>query len=265
MFEIRNDSWLSKIFSYPVFQVKLKGEINRDFAKSDIKDKLAIKQKMYNKAFYYSKTPVSDISSASLLEDLNFHLVDTSTQYSIKKGALNTEKIVQGNLSDINVVCLKNLRREFYDNVLNIASTSFVFSRFHLDPYIDNKLAGKVKRVWVKNYFAKKRGSDLLVAFFKGMPVGFIAILMNKNERKRTIIIELMAVKKKFQRSGVGKKLISELFRLYKDKCDIFHVGTQISNTPSNKFYMDCGFRISSSYYVFHKHVGIGKNYYDYR
>jgi ribosomal protein S18 acetylase RimI-like enzyme len=57
------------------------------------------------------------------------------------------------------------------------------------------------------NFFRKKRGEYLIISEYNKKVVGFLLILKNKND----YIIDLIAVKKKYQNLGFGTKMIKFL------------------------------------------------------
>ena len=62
--------------------------------------------------------------------------------------------------------------------------------------------------------------------------------------RKNEVVIDLIAVDKKFRKKGIASKLIKGMINYYRKDYSIYSVGTQISNIPSINLYEKCGFNI---------------------
>jgi ribosomal protein S18 acetylase RimI-like enzyme len=134
-------------------------------------------------------------------------------------------------------------------SVLDIAENSFIKSRFFKDKDIDKTLARKIKRNWVLSFFKKKRGEYLIISEFNKKITGFLLVLKNKKD----YIIDLIAVKKKYQNLGLGTKMI-EFFEnkvLKQNKVKIY-VSTQSDNKDSIKLYNKNKFKVKYKKYVYH-------------
>jgi ribosomal protein S18 acetylase RimI-like enzyme len=139
---------------------------------------------------------------------------------------------------------------------LEIAHTAFLYSRFHLDPFIPNELANRIKREWVANYIRKQRGERLLVAEMDGKIAGFLALLETSGH---TGVIDLIGVANHMQGRGVGRSMVQHHVHEAVGIYSRLIVGTQIANIPSIRLYENCGYHISNAAYVFHLHVNEGR------
>jgi len=155
-------------------------------------------------------------------------------------------------------ILVRDIQSSDEDSVLKIAETAFVYSRFHLDPNITKKLADNIKREWIDSYLKKRRGERLLIAEVDNQPIGFLALL-STGENKTTGVIDLIGVAKNMRGRGVGKSLVKYHIQDGYGKYSNLIVGTQISNIPSMRLYMQCGYDISNSYYVLHAHIRKGR------
>ncbi len=79
---------------------------------------------------------------------------------------------------------------------------------------------------------------------------GFVLLIFNK----QNLIIDLIAIDSKYQRKGLGIKLINFIQSYYYKKFKKIIVGTQLNNKASLKFYKRNKFRILRTEMVFHKH-----------
>ena len=235
---IFKDIWLTKQMSKCVYQLKEKNFSKNSFLKTWQSFKNNHIESNY---FVYSKINTKSIHTWQCLERANFKLVDTNIRFE-----LNTfSKIESRENSNIEIVFAK---KKHENEIANIARNNFLFSRFHLDPLIDNEIANQIKQNWVKNYFYDKRGDQMVLALLNNQPAGFLQLIVNEGE----FIIDLIGVDKIAQGKGIAFSMI--LFAINNLKCSSMKVGTQIGNIPSIKLYQKLGFILAGSDYVFHYH-----------
>jgi GNAT superfamily N-acetyltransferase len=139
--------------------------------------------------------------------------------------------------------------------VLEIARSSFRFSRFHLDPLIPLESAHQIKHDWILNYLLRKRGEHLWVASVAGRPAGFLAVIAGNDAGRRYRAIDLIGVAPAYQGQGIGQALVAYFIDTYRDHSDFLLVGTQIANLPSIHLYQKLGFSLVKSAYVMHLHL----------
>ncbi len=193
------------------------------------------------KIFIYSKVPTNQLSCAHFLEKSGFNLIDTNVTLKKLPG-------LEENFKLVNNCKLRFTEPRDEKQVVNLAKNNFRFSRFHLDPLVDNSIADCIKGKWVENYYRGKRGDELIVATVAEKIAGFLLLI--KDGQK--LIIDLIAVDSKYQ----GRKIASDMI-IYAESL-IEHaeviVGTQATNIPSIRLYESLGFKMFSSEYVFHFH-----------
>ena len=226
MFKI--DKWLSAQLKYPAYNIN---NIN-------------------NKSFNFSEYRHQKI------------LISIKSNKEIKKAFLkkNKIKLIEKNLTFFKISKKKKIEDNYFKNIrlvnsidkkkiLDIAENSFINSRFFKDKEIKRKLARKIKRNWVLNFFKKKRGKYLIVSENNKKVVGFLLILKSKND----YIIDLIAVKKNHQNLGFGTKMIEflENIVLKRNKVRIY-VSTQSNNKDSIKLYIKNKFKVKYKKYVYH-------------
>ena len=189
-------------------------------------------------------------------------LISIKSNRQIKNSFLkkNKIKLIEENLTFLKNSTKKKLERNYFKNIrlannfdkkkiIDIAENSFINSRFFKDKNIKKKVARKIKRNWVLNFFKKKRGEYLIISEFKKNVAGFLLILKNKNH----YIIDLIAVKKKYQNLGLGTKMIKflENIVLKQNKVKIY-VSTQSNNKNSINLYIKNKFKVKFKKYVYH-------------
>ena len=225
---LKIDKWLSTQLGYPAYNLNYVNYKNFNFSK------------------YRSKNILIFIKSKKKL-----------TSSFLKK---NKIKLIETNLTILKKSAKEKLHDSYFKNIRfaniidkklisDIAEKSFIKSRFFQDKNIRKKLARKIKRNWVINFFKKKRGKYLIVVQSKKKVVGFLLILKNKED----YIIDLISVKKKYQNLGLGTKMI-EFFEnkvLNKNKARIY-VSTQSNNSESIKLYVKNNFMVKYKKYIYH-------------
>jgi GNAT superfamily N-acetyltransferase len=235
---IFKDEWLSKQLSKNTYQL----EINDLSEIAVIQEWKEFKKEHKDEdLFVFSKIRPDAVKVWQSLEKEDFKLIDTNVNYELH--GVFPDKGEQRNETHI---CFAEKRHQ--KAMGEIARDNFIYSRFHLDPLIDCDIASQIKQNWVQNYFVGKRGDKMVVALMKGMPVGFLQLIINDTE----IIIDLIGVDKKAQGKGIASAMIQ--FSGENIGFLSFKVGTQIGNIPSIKLYQKLGFIFSGSDYVFHYH-----------
>lgn len=238
--EIVADRWLGEMLGYPVFQV-------RGVENFPLEIGLGKETSPPDRAMYYAKISSHNVECVRQLSAIGFYVVDVNVTF-----AIDSQQRKQSSRSETAIV---EIRPDDRDTVLEMAASCFQFSRFHLDPLIDNTVADRIKREWVANYIRKQRGEALFVAVAEDRPAGFLAVLRSQLHGKLVYTIDLIGVGAAFRRRGIGRSLVEFFIDRYRDRCDRLQVGTQIANQPSMRLYPRSGFTFYSSAYVLHKHV----------
>lgn len=133
--------------------------------------------------------------------------------------------------------------------LLKIAKSSFNYSRFYNDPFLDKELSQQIYFNWIKNSFYKKE-NFFIVAEENNQTLGYILFSFDSNS---VITIELISLAIEAQGKGTGTKLLSSL--LYFAKQNNIHkikVGTQIDNIQATNFYIKKGFNLTSISSIYH-------------
>ena len=138
---------------------------------------------------------------------------------------------------------------------VEIARTSFIYDRFHLDSRINKHKADMIKSYWVYNYLTSKRGESLFVYRVSGKIVGFLASY-SKGTTDGTIgVIDLIAVDSKYRGQGIATMLVNTFLYEY-SYCPYVIVGTQTTNLPSIRLYDSRAFFVDQITYNTHLHLG---------
>jgi ribosomal protein S18 acetylase RimI-like enzyme len=227
---LKPDAWLSGILGYPAWRT------DNDAAGEPLSALQAA-----SPVFAYAKLTVGRISAVSQLTDIGFRVVDT---------ALTFDGVISGAAGD----GVRFAARADRNTVARIAGGAFRFSRFHLDPLMQEGVADTIKSLWAANYFEGKRGDGMVVAERDGRIVGFLQLLRAPQDR---LTIDLIGVDPAWQRQGIARGMIlyAALYGLGDGRAPAgMTVGTQAANTPSVRLYEALGFRLASAQYVMHYH-----------
>ena len=251
--KIDRDDWLSEVLDYDVFRVSIaRNEIGKSGVGPDDLESVVAHQRRPGRSFYYAKLPTDQIDAINALASVGYGVVDVSVTFaripSIHCASTSKEVVIEDDVTPAHS-----------EAVLDIASSAFAYSRFHLDPQIPNEAANAIKRAWIANYVKRHRGERLMVALLDGEPVGFLAVLASSSEDQPCRVIDLVAVDNDYQGRGVGKALVSHFVRRYVGECSLLRVGTQIANVPSMRLYESTGFQVDETAYVMHAHTEKGK------
>jgi len=220
---VRNDAWLTDVLQRPVYAV------DPVFDAAD-----------HGPGLYFAKIPVADPTPLRALTAQGFVVVDVNVTYAHARE-------VEPREAEIGV---EPARPEHHDALAEIAGSCFRYSRFHLDPEIPDELADRVKSEWLRSYGRGDRGVELLAALDDGRPVGFLAVLADRDKR----VIDLIGVARGSQGRGVGTALVSAFVARHGPGASALRVGTQIANGPSIRLYERCGFAFAGAAYVLHLH-----------
>ena len=240
---IRPDPWLAALFERAVFRIDAGGG-----SIGDIGSLVDEHRRQHDRAFYYAKVDASDVPAVASLTAAGMTVVEVNVTFGMPSDARRRdddprEEVAVDAASAADADCL-----------LNIAASSFRYSRFHLDPLVPDALANRIKREWVASYLAGRRGECLWTVRSGGRIAGFLAVI-GGDDGVRHKTIDLVAIAPEFQGRGIGQAVMRFFFRHYAKACDHFRVGTQVANVPSMRLYEAAGMRIERSQYVLHMHV----------
>jgi len=222
------DAWLTGLFGVPVSRVEPGADVSS----------------LPVPGFAYAKVPVENVAEVSRLEAAGFRVVDMNMTFTRRGGDVPAPAAL-----------IERVDAATAPAVLDIAGSCFRYSRFHLDPAVDDALAHRIKREWVRSYAEGRRGHSLWAVLDGGKPAGFLAVLTTETGGKRQAVIDLIGVAVASQGHGLGRDLTRFFIREFSTYDELL-VGTQAANAPSMRLYESCGFRVSRAAYVLHRHAG---------
>ncbi|MFA9414316.1 GNAT family N-acetyltransferase [Streptococcus sp. E29BA] len=166
-------------------------------------------------------------------------LMDVNVQFSKKRSAFSQK--------GSNQVTIKNNLTPSED-ILDIASRSFIYSRFFNDSKLEKSKACMVYRNWVRTAFERE---EKYFAQFMNETVclGFLLFSIHNDE----LIIELIAVDSSVKQQGIGSSLLDSVEQFaFQEKVNTIKVGTQINNSKAIRFYTKNGYLYQSCSSVYH-------------
>lgn len=241
VYRVQPDAWLAGILGREAYGVVLARAEGNRLPEGYSDDPEPLRELLQRDVFASSKAPVQDLERCHFLESLGFRLIDTNVQF---------EKPVIDTASLSGRCMVRQAIPEDEEAVAAIAGTNIVFSRFHLDPRIPKAVADVLKAEWTRNFFRGTRGDAMVVAECEGGVAGFLQALRRD---EGMVVIDLIAVDRRFRRRGVGRDMCLFVERVYPDTRQV-RVGTQIANTPSLWLYTGLGYVFADAQYVFHHH-----------
>jgi ribosomal protein S18 acetylase RimI-like enzyme len=131
--------------------------------------------------------------------------------------------------------------------IINICLKNMKSSRFDLDLRIPRIKVKKIRVNWISSYFLKLENKFIYSVLFKNKLVGLLCVL----KKKKNIIIDLIAISKKYNGKGFGSAIIDNL-QLQFPKLKNIIVGTYKKNKKAMLFYKKYGFKEIKTYNVFH-------------
>ncbi len=246
MFSCTEDVWLTKCLGVRTWQLQL-GTAGLD---TTAREGLVKQWQENGNDFYFAKIDTLNVSVVAQLTDVGFCVVDVNVLMQWQADERQSADNEKANITGVRL-----LQASDAPSVIVMAQETFRYSRFHLDPNLDNTDADQVKSAWMQNYVTGQYGEAVLVAEQAGKVVGFLAVNKKVEDSAEVFVIDLVGVVTSHQGQGIGEKLVQAFIRQYKGENRMLRVGTQIANIPSIRLYEKCGFRLQGSQYVLHRHA----------
>lgn len=180
------------------------------------------------------KKNIDSFKSANLKIKLASTMVSFERKYKEnKKVYLDCREAKKKDIPQLKKICLEDTSN----------------SRFFNDLSLPLKFRKTYRVEWILNFFKKKRGDFLIVAYKNKKVIGFILML----KKSFGLQIDLIVSSKKYQNKKVGTSLINYINNNYLKKDNIIKAGTQLDNIKANKIYKKLGFvKKKHKSYVYH-------------
>tara|TARA_Y100000590_G_C15678356_1_gene998844 strand:- start:208 stop:891 length:684 start_codon:yes stop_codon:yes gene_type:complete len=124
------------------------------------------------------------------------------------------------------------------NKLLKICRENLYSSRFENDKNLSKTFLRSYRAIWIKNFFLKKRGDYLFVAYDKKKIYGFILLI----KEQRNLRIDQILVGNNFKRLGVAKTLINFTSNQFFGKFKFIVAGTYNHNLVAKKMYKSLDF-----------------------
>lgn len=136
------------------------------------------------------------------------------------------------------------------DAVVEIGRTSFLYDRFHNDPFLPKAAADYLHGVWTENCCLGKAADAVIVTEREGRIAGYATVKVDAAAKQGLGIsiatIILVATAGWARRSGCARDVtLGTLAWCAREQVETVEVGTQISNVPAGRAYEARGFRLS--------------------
>ena len=183
-----------------------------------------------------SKKIIDSFKSANLKIKLASTMVNFERKYKEnKKVYIDCREAKKKDIPQLKKICLEDTSN----------------SRFFNDLSLPLKFRKVYRAHWILNFFKKKRGDFLIVAYKNKKVMGFILILI----KSFGLQIDLIVSGKNYQNKKVGTSLINYINNNFLKKDKIIKAGTQLDNIKANKIYKKLGFvKKKKKSYVYHIH-----------
>jgi ribosomal protein S18 acetylase RimI-like enzyme len=214
----KKDMFLSKLLGYNCFNIVLKKKINKY---ENIKGNYLLILKTSEKL--------------KLNEYKNFELAAESKLITFKKKLSTHKKLI----FNCRFAEKKDLKK-----IIQICSQKQLGSRFEKDRFISRNFLSIYRSVWLTNFFKKKRGDYLIVAYKKKIILGFV-LLIKEGDNLR---IDQILVNNRYKKKGVAKTLIKFTDNFFFKRFKFILAGTYKHNIIANKMYKKLKFFKTNEY-----------------
>ena len=222
---------------------------------------MLVKDLWLSKASNINCFNVKTLSKAKIIKRNT--LITCKIKYDKKDDLINKKNNSKFKLIGQNVIFSKNIniknispninldfevsKKKDEQKIINICLKNMKSSRFDLDLRIPRIKVKKIRVNWISSYFLKLENKFIYSVLFKNKLVGLLCVL----KKKKNIIIDLIAISKKYNGKGFGSAIIDNL-QLQFPKLKNIIVGTYKKNKKAMLFYKKYGFKEIKTYNVFH-------------
>jgi GNAT superfamily N-acetyltransferase len=152
----------------------------------------------------------------------------------------NGEKFEARNYYDKEDLTIRHANERDVNQVAKLAQTSFKYSRFHMDPFLDDVKAGLLLKRSAENSILSKFVDIMFVAEIKGTVVGYYSAKKKYiPEFEKTFgDVIISAVDSEYRGLGIFSKLDANLLNWFADHTDFSEMGTYLINFPIHKAWI---------------------------
>lgn len=186
--------------------------------------------------YLFSNEPLSE----DLVKKHNLFLSDEKIDLITNVSNLTYNKFENENLVELNILD---------DNLLDLTFQSGHFSRFKIDSNFKNNEFETLYTAWIEQSISHENADKVIGFSINNKVVGFITFVLKNN----MFDIGLIAVNEQHRSLKIGKQLLAFVFNYsLSKKVDFVTVTTQNKNQGALKFYLQNGFSINQTTYIYH-------------
>jgi hypothetical protein len=214
----KKDIFLSDLLHCKCFNIKSKKEI-----------------KNYEKIKGHYLLILKTSEKLNLNEYKNFELGVESKLITFKKKLTTHKKLTYG---------CRFAEKKDLKKIIQICVQNPLGSRFEKDRFISRNFLSIYRSVWLTNFFKKKRGDYLIVAYKKKIILGFVLLIKEGNNLR----IDQILVNNRYKKKGVAKTLITFVNNYFFKKFKFILAATYVHNIIANKMYKKLNFFKTGEY-----------------
>jgi GNAT superfamily N-acetyltransferase len=143
-------------------------------------------------------------------------------------------------------ITIRQAKADDAEYVSRIASNSFAYSRFHMDPLLDNSKANALLRDSAINSIRDKYADIVFVAEVNGELAGYYS--GKKRSICKSSLIKgeaiISAVDSRYRGLGIFSALDDALIRWFQENVDFAEMGTYLANNPIHRTWINKGLRL---------------------
>lgn len=198
-------------------------------------------------SFIYGRVDSKDRAAIKLLTSLDYYNCETTLYVSLSR----LQKYELPKIYAKRSLKLESIKEDDLELIAKRASESFLFSRFHEDPFLENEQCNKRIEFWVKDLFWDESVENFIYRNGKGEITSFMFFRRTSNISVELILGGSFAGYGLYSPHFWGS-IISN-FKSY----GINKVSTVISaaNLGVLSLYMSLGFTVSNTKFDFHKFI----------
>lgn len=177
-----------------------------------------------------------------------FYYIHTLLTFSSVKKSFDVHDFYSGDKMTV-----RPAERDDAPQVAALAKNAFRYSRFHLDPFLDNEKAGELLKKSAENAILERFVDVMFVAEIYGKIAGYYS---GKKTRRDDLGLTIgsaviSAVDPAYRGIGVFSGLDAHLLNWFAENTDFAEMGTYLANTPVHKAWITKGLGIVRAMHQF--------------
>ena len=169
----------------------------------------------------------------------NYHYIHTLLTFTSDKARFE----ISTNYPKENLIIRKANANDALQ-VAELAQKSFKYSRFHLDPYLDNQKASDLLKNSAMNSILDRFVDVMFIAEINNKVVGYYSAKKRfiKEFNKTVGDVVISAVDPEYRGLGIFNKLDAHIINWFSENTDFAEMGTYLVNYPVHKTWINKGF-----------------------